>query len=264
MGERTTYAPGTFSWVDLGTTDVAAAKAFYGGLFGWDAEDVPAPDATYTMFRLDGANVAGAFAQGPEEAAVGVPPNWLSHVTVPDADEAAARAAELGGTVVAPGVLEIPDSGRMAIVLDPVGAALSLWEPRRHAGAQRVNEPGCLCWNDLVCPDPAAVAPFYRALLDWTVEDVGGWRDEESAAGLYWTITTADGTANGGLLRLPGAPPAWVPYFAVEELDDAVARTQQLGGGVVVEPREVPAGRFATVRDPQGAVFSLFAGELDP
>src|SRR3954452_1606094 len=102
MGERTSYAPGTFSWVDLATTDVEAARGFYGALFGWESEDVPAGEnATYTMLRKDGLDVAAMYAMREDQQAAGVPPHWLSYVTVADVDATAARAAELGGTVLA-------------------------------------------------------------------------------------------------------------------------------------------------------------------
>jgi predicted enzyme related to lactoylglutathione lyase len=257
VGARTSYAPGTFCWVDVGTPDLPAATTFYAGLFGWDVEAVdPSEPGAYAMARLEGAEVAGLWAHGPEETAAGLPSAWHSYVSVPDADATLARAAELGGTPVPPGAFDVEGRGRGGVLQDPAGVVLGLWQPGTDPGAGRVNEPGCLTWNDLLHPDPAAVAPFYRDLLGWEVEDVGG--------GAYWSVRTAAGATNGGMLRWEGGPPAWVPYFAVGDLEAAGARTLELGGQVLAGPREVPAGAFLALRDPQGAVFNAFAGELDP
>ena len=248
MGERTSYAPGTFSWVDLATSDPDGAKAFYGALFGWESEDMDAGGGmTYTMLRLDGHDVGGLSAAGPDR-----PTAWSSYVTVEDVDATAGRAGELGGTVLAP-PFDVLDVGRMAVVADPVGAALCLWEARGHIGAGVVNVPGALAWNDLLAPDPAPAQPFYAALLGWEFEQVGG--------GAYWIIRNR-GRTNGGMLRLPDAYPAWVPYFASDDLDATAARATELGGSVLTR-MEVPAGRVASVRDPAGAVFSVFEGPLD-
>jgi hypothetical protein len=158
--------------------------------------------------------------------------------------------------VVPPGAFDVEGRGRIGILQDPGGAVLGLWQPGGDPGAGRVNEPGCLTWNDLLHPDPAVVAPFYRELFGWQVEDL--------ADGAYWSVRTMGGDQNGGMLRFDGLAPTWLPYFAVEELDAAGERTGELGGQVLAGPREVPGGAFLTLRDPQGAMFNVFAGELDP
>jgi predicted enzyme related to lactoylglutathione lyase len=261
MGQRTSYAPGTFSWVDLATTDADAAKAFYGRLFGWEGEDTPTPGgATYTLLQRDGDVVGGLYAQGEQQRESGVPPAWTSYVTVEDVDAMAARAAELGGRVVA-GPYDVADAGRMAVIADPEGAALALWQPRRRHGADIVNEPGALTWNDLMTQDVEAAARFYRELLGWEVEQIPG--------APYWTIRN-DGASNGGMMPMPpeqraaGMPAVWNAYFAVEDLTAAVTTVTDAGGSVMMGPMDVPAGSFAVVRDPQGAVFCLVAGQLDP
>ena len=257
MGERTSYRPGTFGWVDLAAIDVVAAKDFYGGLFGWEGEETPAGDAgTYTMLRRDGRDVAGLYELGAQMREEGVSPHWTSYVTVADVDATAARAEELGGTVVA-GPLDVMDAGRMADVRDPQGAVIALWQAGRHPGAGLVNEPGALCWNDLMTPDPHASRRFYSQLFGWTIEEVSG------SGGYYWAIHNGE-SANGGLLPLDGVPPAWKAYFATDDLNASIATVADAGGAVLMPPREVPAGRFAAVRDPQGAAFSLFEGQLDP
>jgi predicted enzyme related to lactoylglutathione lyase len=257
MGERTSYPPGTFAWVDLATTDAAGAKAFYDGLLGWEAEDTPAGDAgTYTMLRKNGRDVAGLYELGAELGPQGISPRWTSFVTVVDVDGTATRAEELGGTVLA-GPFDVMDAGRTATVRDPQGAVIALWQAGRHPGAGLVNEPGALCWNDLMTPDPHSSRRFYSELFEWRIEEVPG------SGGYYWAVHNGE-SPNGGLLPLDGVVPAWNAYFGSDDLDAAIATVTEAGGAVLMPPREVPAGRFAAVRDPQGAAFSLFEGQLDP
>ena len=264
MGTRTRYEPGTFSWVELATTDPDDAKRFYGELFGWQSEDDEIPGGgVYTMARLDGETVAGITEQPEPQRAAGVPPNWFNYVTVAGADESATRAGELGGTVHA-GPFDVMDAGRMAVVADPTGAMFGLWEARSSIGAERVNDSGCLTSNELATNDVDAASTFYRELFGWAIEEVdtgGGPR--------YWLIHH-DGAAegrNGGMRELgraeEGVPPNWVPYFTAESVGDTLSRADELGGSTLMPATEIPAGRFAAVRDPQGAVFSIFEGAVD-
>src|SRR3954467_9938913 len=131
MGERTSYPPGTFSWVDLQTSDPEAAKAFYSSLLGWDYEDIPIGDgAAYSMARLQDHSVA---AIGPLQGE-GMPSHWNCYVTVADVDASAARAAELGATLLAE-PFDVFDAGRMAAFQDPQGAVLSIWQAKDNIGA---------------------------------------------------------------------------------------------------------------------------------
>jgi len=262
MGDRTSHAPGTFCWVDLATSDAGAAKSFYSELFGWQAEDVPAEAGTYTMFRLDGKDVAACFEQG-EAGGDGVPPHWNSYVTVGDVDASVAKAAVLGGSVLMP-AQDVEGTGRMAVIADPTGAAFALWEPRGQIGASLVNAPGALCWNDLGTTDPDAAWAFYRELFGWTIEDAS----EEDNPMRYRTIHNGEST--NGSIHLQGeqergVPPNWLVYFATADLEATNSKLGELGGTVFVPPLAVPAGgRVSVVTDPQGAALGLFEGPLDP
>lgn len=261
MGKRERYEPGTFCWVDLATTDPAGAKAFYGALFGWEAEDMPAGETgTYTMLRLDGDDVCGLYELDRERREAGVPAHWLSCVSVESADAAARRARELGGEVYGE-AFDVLDSGRMAIIADPTGGTLAAWEPRAHPGAARVNDVGCLTLNELQTREPRAAAAFYSELFDWETETA-----EENGEPVYVSIKNA-GSLNGGIMPMDGqdggAPSAWVPYFTVRSCDGAAERIRELGGAIIAGPLDVPAGRIAVARDPQGAVFAVFEGETD-
>ncbi len=258
MGERTKYEPGTFSWADLATPDPAGAIRFYGDLFGWEAEEVPVgPGGFYAMCRLDGADVAAIGKQRDEQSEMGIPPHWNNYVTVDDLEARAERAGELGATVVVP-PFDVLEAGRMAVIQDPTGAHLSMWSPRDSIGATRVNEPGCLTWNDLNTREPDSGREFYEALFGWTFEKVPS--DEID----YWVIRNGERT-NGGLLGLreEGVPSFWMPYFAVEDVDAAIEKTAAGGGGKYAGPMQVPTGRAAVLHDPAGAAFAVFEGEFD-
>jgi uncharacterized protein len=155
MGERTGYTPGTFSWAELSTSEPDGAKRFYAALFGWDYDDRPIPDGSvYTMARRDGKEAAALYA-----AREGMPTAWATYVTVESADATAARARELGATVLAE-PFDVLKAGRMAVIQDPTGAIVSVWEPRESIGATVVNGPGALTLTQLNTPDPEAAAAF--------------------------------------------------------------------------------------------------------
>ena len=254
MGERTSYPPGTFSWADLQTDDLDRAKSFYGDLLGWSYEDIPIGDgAVYSMAQVQGHNVAGLGERQDES----MPPHWNCYVTVEDADASAARAAELGATLLAE-PFDVFDAGRMAAFADPQGAVLSVWQPKENIGAGLVNAPGALTWNDLVTPDVEASSAFYSALFGWQIAEV------EGSGGQYWSITNG-GRLNGGLLPIiEGGHPAWNLYFACEDVDATLAKANELGGETFMGPMDVPNGsRFAILRDPSGAFFSVSAGPMD-
>ena len=173
MAERTEHAPGTFSWVDVATTDLDGATAFYEGLLGWDHVDAPMGDgAVYRMFQLGGKSVAAGAELRDEERSHGIPPHWNNYVTVASADDAAGRVGGLGGNVMVD-PFDVFDSGRMTVFSDPTGAVLSVWEPRAHIGAELVNDPGCLTWNELSSTDVDRAKSFYADLFGWSYEDVG-------------------------------------------------------------------------------------------
>ena len=258
MGERSEYAPGTFCWSELTTTDQAAAKAFYGGLLGWQADDQPVGEDTYySMQLLDGKPVAAIAPQPQQQRDAGVPPVWNSYVSVQSADEVAARAKELGANVHAP-PFDVMTVGRMAVIQDPQGAFFMLWQPREHIGANLVNAPGALVWNELQSPDLDASASFYGELFGWKLEEFPGMPDR------YLTIQNGE-HVNGGMRELtPPSPPSWLTYFGVEDLAAALAKVGELDGSTLAGPIDIQMAKLAVVADPQGAVFALYAGEYQP
>jgi uncharacterized protein len=241
MPERTSHPPGAFSWAELTTSDTDAAKAFYTEIFAWGYDDMPVgDDQVYSMARLEGKHVAALYASDQ-------PPHWNNYVTVASVDETAARVAGLDGTVLAE-PFDVMDAGRSAVVADPAGGALFLWEPRESIGAELVNQPGAMAWNDLVTTDPEGAERFYGELLGWSFQEIPD-------AGGYRVIRNGE-RSNGGILPREGGPVAWLPYFGHPDVGSLVEQVGGLGGQVMNGPMPVPAGTFAVFTDPQGAVFA--------
>ena len=255
MPQRSSYPPGTFSWIDLATTDVESAKAFYGGLFGWQYDDRPMGEGmNYSMAQIGGDSVAALVEQTTGDA----PPHWNSYITVDDVDATAGRVGELGGTAVGE-PFNVFDAGRMAAISDPTGAFVALWQPNENIGAGLVNVHGALTWNDLNTNDADAAREFYAELLGWTYDKVS----EEPP---YWVISNG-GRSNGGVRVLMEEeahfPPHWLPYFGNDSTDATASAATEAGGSVLVAPFDLPTGRVAVLGDPHGAAFAVFQGEFD-
>jgi predicted enzyme related to lactoylglutathione lyase len=256
MSERTGYAPGTPCWVDLGTPDIEASAAFYGALFGWDVPESENAEQTggYRQASKNASPAAGMMPLMQE----GQPPAWSTYVSVADADATAAAVREAGGSVMAE-PMDVMDLGRMAIFVDPTGAVFGVWQPGTFAGAGIVNEPGGIAWNELNTRDLDAAKAFYGAVFGWTFED-----QDMGEMGSYTTINLGDGPV-GGMLDMAGrgvpeqVPAHWQVYFGVEDTDAAVAAVRERGGNVMVEPIDIPAGRFAIFLDPHRASFAVIA-----
>jgi predicted enzyme related to lactoylglutathione lyase len=259
MGERTSYTPGTFCWQDLSSPDQDRAKAFYTSLFGWEAFDSPMGDGTvYSMMSLGGRQVCGIAPQAKEQREAGVPPMWNSYISVESADDAVARARELGATPHTD-AFDVFEAGRMAVLQDPQGAYVMVWEARQHPGAGLVNAHGAPTWNELASPDLDASATFYGELFGWTTEPVEGMPFP------YHMIRTAAGNHNGGIgpIMAPGTPPHWLLYFGTNDLDASLAAAVDHGATTLAGPMDVGMGKIGVVQDPQGAVFALFEGNFD-
>jgi predicted enzyme related to lactoylglutathione lyase len=252
-----TAKPGNFCWFELATSDQAAAKKFYSGLFGWTANDSPmGPDSFYTMFQLRGKNVGAAYTLDAEQAKQGVPSHWGTYVTVTNVDAATAKAKTLGGTVLVD-PMDVADHGRMAVLRDPTGAVISLWQAKQHQGVGLWGEVGAFCWSELLTRDTAAATDFYTALLGWQTRVT-------DTAGFPYTHWQNDGADIGGMMAIMEQwgpmPPHWVNYVQVENCDETAAKATSLGGKVCTPPADIPnAGRFAVIQDPSGAMLSVIA-----
>jgi uncharacterized protein len=247
--EIDTYEHGVPSWVDLGTSDVAKAAAFYSALFGWTVNEGPPEAGGYSIAELRGRPVAGL---GPQQSPG--PPYWTTYVNVDDADAVVAKVGAAGGTVFVP-PMDVMDVGRMAIFADPAGAVIGVWQPKEHKGAGIVNEPGTLAWNELMTTDVAAAKKFYNAVFGW------GEVTNGEGAGAY-TEFQISGRSIAGMMEKPAEmpaemPPFWGVYFTVADTDATAKRIGELGGSIMSPPRDIEPGRFAVGVDPTGAAFSV-------
>jgi len=253
MSEFSSHVPGTFCWPELATTDQKGGVAFYRALLGWDVVEQPiGPTEVYSMFTLRGLEVAAASNLQADERQLGVPSHWNSYVSVANADESAKRAQELGGKILAP-AFDVMDAGRMAVLQDPTGAVISVWQPKRHIGAKILREPGALGWTELLTNDTAAAEEFYTQLF--------GWKAKVSPE---YTEFSVGATPDAGMMKLDpkwgDVPPHWMPYFQVNDCDATAAKATADGGRIHVPPSDIPnVGRFAMLADPQGATLAVIA-----
>jgi len=256
------HAPGSFNWLELGTTDQKAAQEFYGALLGWQPRDFPMRrNFNYTMFTLNRRIVSGCY---PIQKGQPAPPHWDLFVAVDNADETAALAAELGGAVLQP-ASEVVTFGRKAVIQDPTGAVFSVWQPIEHIADGGVGENGTLCWADLNTGDRLRAKDFYEALFGWQL--VPG---KDKTADSYLHIKNGEAYI-GGLLpdshRDKNAQPQWLIYFQVADCDASTAKAKDLGAQVFTPPMSIEnnpenALRYSVLADPQGAVFALFTGRV--
>ncbi|HET9077485.1 MAG TPA: VOC family protein [Acidimicrobiales bacterium] len=246
----TKYEPGVPSWVDLSARDLDGSVRFYHDLFGWETQDQGEESGHYTIARRQGRQVAG-LSTLPDGS---VPPHWTTYVDVDDVDETTSRVEAAGGRVLF-GPADVMEAGRMAVYSDPTGAVIAAWQPGRHLGAELVNEPGAVIWNELITSDLDRARSFYAQVFGWT------WSGSDE----YAEIQVA-GHSVGGVMPRPAevpedAPDYWLVYFDSDNLESDVERATSLGATTLFGPAEVPGtGRFAVLADPEGAVFALFAG----
>ncbi|MGW4481575.1 VOC family protein [Rhodococcus triatomae] len=240
---------GSPCWPELGTTDIAAATAFYGALLGWRPEDDPHPEAGGYTQQLLGDDPVAAVSPLYQD---GQPVAWTVSIAVADADAAVDKVTAAGGSVIAP-PMDVFDLGRFAVIADPAGAVISLWQARTFSGAARLNEPGTLCWIELRTPDTAAAEAFYTEVFGWSVN-----------AGDGYTQFGVGGQDFGGMMAMgadfpAGVPPHWALYFGVDDVDASAAKATELGGAVHVPGTDIPGtGRFAILTDPQGGAFAIY------
>jgi predicted enzyme related to lactoylglutathione lyase len=277
MVEQDRYIPGVPCWVDTSHPDPEAATAFYGDLFGWTFEDVmpPGAPAPYYMARRPGGDVGAIGGRRP--GAPEQPPAWSTYVWVEDADATVAQVRAAGGTVIAE-PMDVFEAGRSAVIADPEGAVLSLWQPGRHRGAAVVNEHGSVNFNILNSRDLAAAERFYGAVFGWELlradgDDGPGWW-ALPAYGDFLERRTPGLRAGAAEMGAPprfeevvagaqpigddqaGVPAHWSVTFAVDDADAIAARAAELGGTVVVAPFDAPWVRMTVITDPQGATFT--------
>ena len=241
---------GTPNWVELVTPDVEAAIAFYGPLLGWSITRGGTAEGTYATATVGDLDVAGMLEHVPTQ---GVPPTWTVFLHVEDVDETAEVVRAAGGAVLRP-VADLP-AARVGVVTDPTGGTFGIGGGRGPAGTYLDQGAGTVSWIELLTRDPRTAEPFYATVF--------GWRADTDPQGeVAYTVFSLDDEPVAGMMMMPDEVPAEVPaywfvYFAVYDLEAAVARTLELGGGVIAPPMGAGEGRFVVLEDAQGAVFGL-------
>ena len=259
MARQDHWQHGHFTWVDLMTTDLAAARSFYRDVFDWELDDYLVDlSAPYTVCRVADGEVCG-MGLVPEALGRGrVPPTWNNYVLVDELTPVLARVPDLDGTVFLPAT-PVMDAGWMAGIADPGGAAVWLWQAGARGGSTALNAPNTVSWNELATRDPEAAMRFFGDLFGWT------YTPSDVVPSPYWIIEN-QGRQNGGILDMhdawpPDMPPHWSPYFAVKDADAICTRATELGGAIHMPPQAIREARIAILVDPQGAVFKLFEPE---
>jgi predicted enzyme related to lactoylglutathione lyase len=295
MPERDGYIPGVPCWVDASEPDPEAAVDFYGGLFGWEFEDVmpPSSEGRYFIARCEARgwsvfDTSGDLRRGDVAAIRSIPEaapptaTWNTYFWVDSADEAASKVRNAGGGVVMD-PFDLVDASRMAVFTDPEGAAFCVWEAKEHKGARLVNDPGSLNFNGLNTRDARGARAFYGSLFGWQTLALDGgaemWtlpgygdflerhhpdlRKQMAEAGTVDGFEDVVATINPVADDQPDTPPHWSVTFAVADADATAAKATELGGKVIVPPFDAPFVRMTVLGDPQGATFiaSRFAPE---
>jgi uncharacterized protein len=244
----------SFVWYELMSTDVAAAKAFYGKVVGWTMQDAPMPGMTYTLLHAGSAQIGGMMPLPKEAHDAGMKPCWVGYVSVEDVDRAADKLTGLGGKVFRPAT-DIPGVGRFAVVADAQGATFNLFTPSTSGQPDATAAPGHSGWRELHTTDWPKAFDFYKAMFGWGK----GNAVEMGPMGTY-QLFQIKGQDAGGMFNSPAAKSMsfWLYYFIVDDIDAAGARVGGSGGTVMQGPVQVPGGSWIVqARDPQGAQFAL-------
>ncbi|CAM3188386.1 VOC family protein [Tsukamurella hominis] len=261
------HAPlGAPVWIDLMTSDVEAAVEFYGAVFGWEAEPANEDFGGYRNFRVNGNRVAGVMS--PPDGGGGPGDVWSTYLRVEDAKASLRAATDAGASLVVP-VVPVEDLGRFAFVIDPVGAAIGIWEPGEHEGFVERGVPGTPYWFDCMSRSYDATKRFYRDVFGWTLEEIGSGGSEgsfgpdrysqvfagrageqEAVAGIMDAAPLFDSGVFG-----EGMPSFWQVYLTVEDTAAAEQRIVAAGGEILRAAEVTPWATMGSAKDPGGAVF---------
>ncbi|GAA1972474.1 VOC family protein [Kitasatospora viridis] len=254
------YAPGTPCWVDLAAPDQQAAIDFYRDLLGWQGEKGPEEFGGYAMMTLNDKPVAGIMAAVPMGDSPAPPTAWTTYLASADAAGTAAKIGAGGGKLLFD-VMTVGTVGKMLIAQDPTGAVFGVWQPLDFFGAQVVNEPGAVIWNELNTSDVAAATGFYRTALGIDITPMEG----PEGMGEYFSLKVGGKDVGGAqsLANHPdGTPPHWATYFAVDDVDSTFDAAVRAGGSVLVPAMDTPVGRMGGLTDNQGGAFWVIKPQM--
>ncbi len=249
------YSHGDFSWVDLNSKNMMEARDFYASVFGWHCVDQDTQGGPpYSIFELDGKQVAGMGQMSPEMIDQGVPSVWNNYVQVSNCETVCAKCEELGGAVFMPS-MKVLDAGTMAFLQDPHGAMFAIWEADQHFGSEIKDEMNSFCWNELATRDFDGAKSFYGGLFGWSFE-----ANPDSPAQYNFIL---NGEAqNGGIMLMDenwgDVPPNWTVYFKVANVDESAEKIKSHGGQICHGPFDgSPTLRIAICGDLHGGMFNL-------
>lgn len=257
MAETRTFVANAPVWIDLSTSDPAAARDFYSKLFGWTAKPEEDPNAGgYAMARIAGKDVAGIGGlQDPNG-----PSAWMIYIGTKDADATATKIEAAGGKIVAP-PFDVMDVGRMAVFQDPVGAFIALWQPKTMQGFEISRKSGAFSWAELNARGIDQAKAFYTKVFGWTTKESPMGEGQP----MYTEFQQSGTSILGGMemqAQVPAQVPSyWQPYFGTKDVDGTFKKALQLGAKELVAPMDFPGGRFAIIADPQGAMIGLLSSD---
>ncbi|HAZ13837.1 MAG: hypothetical protein A2X86_14420 [Bdellovibrionales bacterium GWA2_49_15] len=259
MSEISTYAQNTFCWEDLYTSDLASAKTFYQGMFSWKIEDLRSDDThPYSFFTIKGKEVCGLTKIQANLQQQKITPHWRTYVSVPNADDVVQVAKIAGATIIDP-ARDKMEAGRSALIQDPTGALIALWQPKRKIGALVAEVPGSACWRELLTSNLDVAGKFYATVFSWNP------RPEKFGDMAYVTLKSGDTNVAGMMeMQKEGIPSYWLTYWAVKDCEKSLKKAETLGGKILKPTTSIKkVGKFAVVADPQGAVFAILQSEKE-
>lgn len=245
-----THNTNTITWIDLSAADLQAAIDFYGEVLGLTSfNDGETP---YHIFMRGEEPVAGVMELSTEMAAAGMPPVWSTYVSVDSAADTIVACEAAGGSVFQQ-PFDIPGGGKIAVIADPAGAVICLFEGGLEAGFKVIDEPGAACWFETMSRDADAAKAFYNTLFGWTATDMPG---------MPYSVFELDGAQIAGLMAMgenipPQVPSHWAISFSVTDTDATLEKAVSKGATAVMPPMDTPYGRAAGLIDPWGAGFNI-------
>ncbi len=241
MAEAKTAVAHKPIWLDLSSSDAAASRDFYSKLFGWKLEVNPDPQyGGYALGKIGGKDVAGI---GPKMSA-DAPTMWLVYIATSDAADTVKKAKAVG------------PQGTMAIIQDPSGAVIGVWQPNQMHGSPILGKANAFGWSELNSRGVDKAKPFYKKVFGW------GEKKSEMAEGMEYTEFLVNGESIAGGMEMNSMVPAqvpsyWLAYFTVADVDASHKTAVEHGAKELLEPQDFPGGRFSMLSDPQGASFGL-------
>ncbi|WP_309132713.1 VOC family protein [Brevibacterium sp.] len=239
-------------WIDYVCHDLETTKNFYTQVFGWDIVD-QGPDYGHYHQIMKGQHPVGGFMQAMNmdgSPNPSIPASWTTYLHADDIEVTYTEAVKSGAEAITP-PMAVGPHGQMAVIADPAGAGVGLWQPGQFSGFDTPLTPGTPVWFELMTVDFEKATDFYRNVFAWDLVPVPG--------GMNYSTHGAGESAVAGICDASDWTDTsyWRTYFNVESVDGAAATIRELGGSVLDGPEDTPFGRIATIADPEGARFQL-------